>query len=193
MGVSRAHAKQTVLANNYGAGATQLAAILLKGTGRMITPADVRAAADLQHRLRQTYPVMTKAADQLEHIARRDGRFALHPPGRFRHFRGPGHAPEEYRKAWNSACQGGIGELMKDLMVALDDNGIWSLFDARPLLQIHDELLAEVPPEHIAGLATCLQEILDAVNPLPVVRQLIEIKLWRRARVPFARYGRWVT
>jgi DNA polymerase I-like protein with 3'-5' exonuclease and polymerase domains len=190
MGVDRPHAKQTVLANNYGGGAEQLASTLLKGSGRMVTPADVRRAADLQHRLRATFPTMARAADRLEQTARRDGRFPLHPPGRYRHFRGPGHAPEEYRKAWNSACQGGIGELMKDLMIALEE--VWPRHGARPLLQIHDELLAEVPG-NIADLALDIQTVLDDVNPLPAVRQIVEVKIWRKFWAsPFHQYGRFV-
>jgi DNA polymerase I-like protein with 3'-5' exonuclease and polymerase domains len=192
MGVDRARAKQTVLASNYGAGAEQLASTLLKGSGRMVTPADVRGASDLQQRLRRAFPVMAKAADQLEHIAHRDGRFPLHPPGRYRHFRGPGHAPEEYRKAWNSACQGGIAELLYDLMIVLDEQGIWAAHGARPILTIHDELLAEVPPQNIRSLARVIQIVLDDVNPLSAVRQIIEIKMWRRAQVPFAQCGRFV-
>lgn len=192
MGVDRAHAKQTVLANNYGGGAEQLASTLLKGSGRMVTPSDVRRAGELQQRLRKAFPQMARAADALEQVARRDGRFPLHPPGRYRHFRGAGHAPEEYRKAWNSACQGGIGELMKDLMIELDRAQVWDFCGARPLLQIHDELLAEVPPEHIRSLAAAIQTVLDDINPLRAVRQIVEIKMWRRARVPFHRYGRFV-
>jgi DNA polymerase I-like protein with 3'-5' exonuclease and polymerase domains len=179
MHVSRPHAKQTVLANNYGAGATQLASTLLKGSGRMITPAAVRAAAELQNRLSRTYPRMARMADQLDQIARRDGRIPLHPPGRFRHFRGAGHPPEEYRKAWNSACQGGIGELVKDLMIALEKEKVWSNCGARLLLQIHDELLAEVPLDvDPHTLARDIQAVLDDCNPLSLVRQIIEVKVW---------------
>lgn len=193
MGVKRDRAKQAVLANNYGAGAEQLASTLLKGSGRMVTPADVRAASDLQQRLRATYPHMARATDALEQVARRDGRFPLHPPGRYRHFRGAGHAPEEYRKAWNSACQGGIGELMKDLMITLAAEHIWEKYGARLLLQIHDELLAEVPttPDGRASAMTTaflkedIQAVLDDINPLPIVRQIVEIKTWRQPTPTF--------
>lgn len=180
MGVDRPHAKQTVLASNYGAGAGQLASTLLKGSGRMVTPADVRAADGLQQRLRVAFPTMARAADSLEQTARRDGRFPLHPPGRYRHFRGAGHAHEEYRKAWNSACQGGIAELLYDLMTALDREGVWTKHGARPVLQIHDELLAEVPGNW-ADLALDIQRVLNDINPLPAVHQIIEVKLWRLA------------
>lgn len=191
MGVDRPHAKQTVLANNYGAGPEQLASTLLKGSGRMVKSSDINHAAGLQHRLAKAFPTMARAARQLEQVARRDGRFPLHPPGRYRHFRGQGHQPEEYRKAWNSACQGGIAELQKSMMIELDRAGVWEAHGARLLLTIHDEFLAEVPPDQIRSLHAAVQTVADDCNPLPAVRQVLEVKMWRRAFVPFAQCGRF--
>lgn len=184
MGVKRKTAKEVVLANNYGAGPIRLASSLLKGTGRMVTVADIQRADRLQRHLAKTYPRLAATASRAEDIARREGRIPLKPPGRFRHFRGVGYAPEEYRKAFNSLCQGGVAEQMKTLMVELHQSGIWEAHQARLVLQVHDSLVAEVVPGYGEELGTVIQEVLDDVSYYRTVRLPVEAKFWVPAPPP---------
>ena len=110
-----------------------------------------------------------------EAFAVNEGRIPLHPPGRYRHFRGGGYI-EEPRKAFNSACQGGVGEFAKDVQMEaapdLDSIG------ARICLQVHDSWVVEVPPGTGHQVGALLQTVADEVNPFPQVRQLVEPKVW---------------
>jgi DNA polymerase I-like protein with 3'-5' exonuclease and polymerase domains len=176
--IHRPKSKVVTLAFQYGQRERGLAASLLKGTGQRVTPAHVNQAAALQYRFGRMYPRLVAATDRFADIARRDGRIPLPPKGRYRHFRGAGHAPEEYRKAFNSECQGGIGELVKDLMREAWRSHLWVDHGARLLLQVHDELVAEIPTGEGERIGKGLQEILSDIEYWPKVRQLIEAKQW---------------
>jgi len=174
----RQKAKAVVLAYSYGQKERGLAASLLRGTGQRVTPEHVNQAAVIQYRFGRMYPRLVAAQDRFADIARRDGRIPLPPKGRYRHFRGAGHAPENYKDAMNSASQGGVGELVKTLMVETTRARIWDSHGARLLLQVHDSLAAEVPPGEGERLGKNLQIVLDDVNYWPRVRQEIEAKRW---------------
>jgi DNA polymerase I-like protein with 3'-5' exonuclease and polymerase domains len=179
MGCSRKTAKEVVLANNYGASAIRLAASLLKGTGRMVTPTDVTRADHLQRRLAKAYPRLGRMSDRLADIARRDGRLPLPPKGRYRHFRGSGYAPQPYKDALNSACQGGVGELAKQIMITI--HPLLGEHGTRLLLQVHDSFVCEVAPGTGERVGLLFQSVVDDVNYWPVVPMPIEAKVWKPA------------
>jgi DNA polymerase-1 len=174
----RQRAKTVVLAFSYGQRERGLAASLLKGTGQRVTPEHVNQAAAIQYRFGRMYPRLVAAQDRFADIARRDGRIPLPPKGRFRHFRGAGHAPENYKDAMSSASQGGIGEYLKSIMVAAHRAGIWERHGARLLLSVHDSLAAEVAPGEGERLGKELQEIASDHNYWRRVPQIIEAKQW---------------
>jgi len=72
------------------------------------------------------------------------------------------------RMAMNAPVQGTASDMIKIAMVrtqeALDARGL----RARMLLQVHDELLFETPPEEIAAVEALAREIMEAALPLQV-------------------------
>lgn len=175
-GHHRQRAKTVVLAYQYGQKEHGLAVSLLKGTGRAVTPRDVNEAAAIQRRFADISPRLVRVKDHLARVAREDGRLPLPPPGRYRHFRGAGHPPEEYSKALNCACQGGIGELQKSSIVAAQPE--LRRLGVRLLLNIYDSYLCEVPPGLSGQVAAMWQEVTDDLNFWPSVRQVVEAKEW---------------
>ncbi|HEY7648912.1 MAG TPA: DNA polymerase I [Methylomirabilota bacterium] len=84
------------------------------------------------------------------------------------------------RMAMNAPVQGTASDMIKMAMVrmqaALAERGL----RARMLLQVHDELLFEAPPEEVEVVATLAQEIMGAALPLrvPVVVDVKTGKDW---------------
>ena len=56
------------------------------------------------------------------------------------------------RAAANSPIQGSAADLIKIAMIRIDDALAESGLSAKMLLQVHDELVFEVPPEEIAAI-----------------------------------------
>jgi DNA polymerase-1 len=81
-----------------------------------------------------------------------------------------GRAAEEaaFRAAVNTTVQGTAADLMKMAMLRVDralrDEGLRS----RMLLQVHDELLLEVPEDEIARVEPLVRRLLEEVYPLEV-------------------------
>ncbi|MGH7313328.1 MAG: DNA polymerase, partial [Candidatus Rokuibacteriota bacterium] len=72
------------------------------------------------------------------------------------------------RMAMNAPVQGTASDMIKIAMVrmqvALDARGLRT----RMLLQVHDELLFEAPPDEVAAVETLAREIMGAALPLRV-------------------------
>jgi DNA polymerase-1 len=72
------------------------------------------------------------------------------------------------RMAMNAPVQGTASDMIKIAMVrmraALAARGL----QARMLLQVHDELLFEAPPEEIGAVEALAREIMEAALPLDV-------------------------
>jgi DNA polymerase-1 len=72
------------------------------------------------------------------------------------------------RNAQNSPLQGSAADLIKLAMVrihrAIRERGL----QGRMLLQVHDELVFEVPPEGVQTLAELVKEQMENVTPLRV-------------------------
>ena len=90
---------------------------------------------------------------------------------RFPQLRGRAHRGEieqALRAAVNTTIQGTAADLMKKAMTAVDRSLAASGSRARVLLQVHDELLLEVPPDELEDAASLVRKEMEGVHPLAV-------------------------
>ncbi len=79
------------------------------------------------------------------------------------------------RAAANMPIQGSSADIMKLAMIAVRDMLRDEGFQSKMLLQVHDELLFETPPEEVAHLAARVRERMTSVYPLRVALD-VEVK-----------------
>jgi DNA polymerase-1 len=72
------------------------------------------------------------------------------------------------RTAINTVIQGSAADLIKRAMIVLDERLIRGNFQARMLLQIHDELVFEAPVAEVAGLAELVRDTMTTALELNV-------------------------
>ena len=72
------------------------------------------------------------------------------------------------RTAVNSPIQGTAADIIKLAMLKVQENIKGHKMKAKMLLQVHDELIFEVPPNEIAGLIVILKECMEHAVPLDV-------------------------
>ncbi len=72
------------------------------------------------------------------------------------------------RMAINMPIQGTAADIVKIAMIRLDERLRAGGFRARPLLQVHDELLLEVPRDELDRLVPLLRETMESALPLDV-------------------------
>lgn len=76
------------------------------------------------------------------------------------------------RMAWNSPIQGTAADIIKLAMLAVDDALIGAKSPAKMLLQVHDELLFEVPKAEMKAtgqiVQKCMESVVDFAVPLVV-------------------------
>ena len=72
------------------------------------------------------------------------------------------------RAAVNTTIQGTAADLMKMAMLAVDHALAQAGSDARVLLQVHDELLLEVPEDEIGPISRLVSRAMEGVYPLTV-------------------------
>ena len=72
------------------------------------------------------------------------------------------------RMAINMPIQGTAADIVKIAMIRLDERLKAGGFRARPLLQVHDELLLEVPRAEVDALVPILRETMEGALPLDV-------------------------
>jgi DNA polymerase-1 len=70
------------------------------------------------------------------------------------------------RMALNAPIQGSAADVIKKAMIELDQK--LEAFDAQMLLQIHDELVVEVPVEHLDSVAAVTRDVMEGVVQLGV-------------------------
>ncbi len=85
------------------------------------------------------------------------------------------------RTALNSPLQGTAADLIKLAMIRIGDRLAKEHFAAKMILQVHDELLFEAPPEEEARLAELVREEMEGVCKLevPLVAEVCVGKNWR--------------
>ncbi len=85
------------------------------------------------------------------------------------------------RTALNSPLQGTAADLIKLAMIAIDKRLAKEKFGARMILQVHDELLFEVPEKERTELKKLVKEEMEGVHKL-IVPLVVEVGVgpnWR--------------
>ena len=108
----------------------------------------------------------------IKETARRDG-FVQTLLGRRRqipelHAANPSLRGAGERMAINMPIQGTAADIVKIAMIRLDKRLAEEGFRARPLLQVHDELLLEVPRDEVDRLVPVLRDVMEHALPLDV-------------------------
>src|SRR4029077_8372837 len=85
------------------------------------------------------------------------------------------------RTALNSPLQGTAADLIKMAMISIDQRLAEEGFEAKMILQVHDELLFEVPTKERAKLEKLVREEMEAVHKLavPIVVEIGAGPNWR--------------
>jgi len=79
-----------------------------------------------------------------------------------------GEVEQALRAAVNTTIQGTAADLMKLAMDRVERTLLESGLSARMLLQVHDELLLEVPHAEIEAAQARVREAMEQVHPLSV-------------------------
>jgi len=79
-----------------------------------------------------------------------------------------GEVEQALRAAVNTTIQGTAADLIKMAMVALARQLEARGAASRMTLQVHDELVLEVPQDEIDGIAPVVRKVMEAVHPLAV-------------------------
>jgi DNA polymerase-1 len=66
----------------------------------------------------------------------------------------------------NTVVQGTAADLMRRAMVRLHRSLAGTKLRGRLLLQVHDELLMEAPPEEVAAVSALLREAMEGADDL---------------------------
>ena len=82
------------------------------------------------------------------------------------------------RIARNTPVQGSAADIIKSAMLAIDRELEKKGFRAAMLLQVHDELIFEVPPEELAEVAAMVKSLMEGVFPLAVPLK-VDLKVGR--------------
>jgi DNA polymerase-1 len=87
------------------------------------------------------------------------------------------------RMATNSVIQGTAADLIKKAMVELDSALAAERLASRMILQVHDELVFEVPESEVEAVRALVCERMEGVLPLrvPLVVDVGVGKNWREA------------
>jgi DNA polymerase-1 len=85
------------------------------------------------------------------------------------------------RTAVNTPLQGTAADLIKLAMITIDRELTQRKLKSRMLLQVHDELVFEVPPAEVDAMRTLVQDAMENVHPLrvPLVVDVGVGKNWR--------------
>jgi DNA polymerase-1 len=120
----------------------------------------------------ERFPRVKAYIDATVAAAERDGRVRT-LFGRLRYFpdlRGSDRVArmQALRAAVNTTIQGTAADLIKKAMVDLSGRLRREGRRARMLLQVHDELVLEAPPEEAGEVAATLREVMEGTHPLEV-------------------------
>ena len=88
------------------------------------------------------------------------------------------------RMAMNTPIQGTAADIMKLAMIAVQEKMEKGGYKSRVLLQVHDELVAEVTNDEKAEIAALLKETMESVVPLsvPLLADVNEGKNWAETK-----------
>jgi len=92
----------------------------------------------------------------------------------------PGHRGGAERAAINAPIQGSAADVIRRAMVRIPDALKQKKLKARMLLQVHDELVFEVPDKEIDALAKLAKQVMEKA-PLPAVQLSVPLTVDARA------------
>ena len=146
------------------------------------------AAADYIKAYFERYPSIHAFMNRMIEDARKTGR-AVTLYGRYRELADINsknfqrHSVAE-RTAMNTPIQGTAADIMKMAMIAVYDKMKAGNFKSRVLLQVHDELVAEVTADEKEAVAKLLKETMESVVSLrvPLVADVNEGKNWAETK-----------
>ena len=120
----------------------------------------------------ERYPGIRDYMDRTKKIAREQG-FVTTPFGRKCHMPGiadknPARRNFAERAAINAPLQGGAADIIKRAMVRIPDALVAAKLAARMLLQVHDELIFEVPDAEVEATGALVKAIMEAAATLTV-------------------------
>jgi DNA polymerase-1 len=159
----RARAKTINFATIYGQGAHALSKQLKVEHGE--AREFIRLYFERFHGIREYLDSMVEFARQHGYVTTIFGRRRYIPELRERNFsiRAFGE-----RTAANSPIQGSAADLIKIAMIRIADALREEGFDAKMLLQVHDELVFEVPPEELEGVKAVVKDRMESAAKLAV-------------------------
>jgi DNA polymerase-1 len=166
--MSRNDTKTFVYSTQYGGGEKRISNVF--GVPR-------ERARELRQNYYATYPKFKAASDRIARACREEKKIRLWS-GRYRHFLYP---EDEAHKAFNSLCQGGGADIVERSITRLFDDGISDGSDCRVLLQIHDEVVAEVREDRVAYFDQAISESMARVDfhpKLTTVKFAAQAGLW---------------
>ena len=132
----------------------------------------VGAAKEIMERYFATFPMIRAYMDDTIKQIRNQG-YSRTEFGRIRPFPdlatavGPARAAAE-RQAMNAGIQGLAADVFKLALVRLDERLRSADLAARLILQVHDEVLVEAPPEEHDAVESLIREVLTTVATLAV-------------------------
>jgi len=155
---------------------------LLYGEGPTKLAADLEIPVDEAKRLRNKYlDSYPEVRDFIEYTQEscREHEFVRTLVGRYRHlpainYEDDGLRAYAERQAFNSVIQGSAADIVKKAMLEVEENERLAELGAQMQLQIHDELVIEVPEENAEEAGEIVKEIMETVIdpplevPLPV-------------------------
>ena len=159
-GIQRRYAKNIGYGFFYGLTSPVTAAKYIAGPGAG------RLAQKILDGLKAMYPNVVRLMRRSTKEAELHGFVRIHPkawPGRYRRFITEADKKPFPYTALNAKVQGGIGEFVKDVMVIAEPN--LDRIGARLCLQVHDELVIEVPAGRGLEVLSLLNKISAEVNP----------------------------
>lgn len=146
------------------------------------------AAADYIKAYFERYPSIHAFMNRMIEDARKTGR-AVTLNGRYRELADINSKNFQRRSfaertAMNTPIQGTAADIMKMAMIAVYDKMKAGNFKSRVLLQVHDELVAEVTADEKEAVAKLLKETMESVVSLrvPLVADVNEGKNWAETK-----------
>ena len=159
----RARAKTINFATIYGQGAHALSKQLKIEHGE--AKDFIRRYFERFHGIRQYLDSMVEFARQHGYVTTIFGRRRYIPELRERNFNIRAFGE---RTAANSPIQGSAADLIKMAMIGIDKALRSSTYQAKMLLQVHDELVFEVPPEELDGVKAMVKLEMENAAELAV-------------------------
>lgn len=179
-GLQRRASKNIMYGWSYGLTKAETATKYLVGPDCTYQEA-IKLADEVLAGMKELYPNIFDMMGRKTWEAERRGYMPISPdgrwPGRFRRYTTEAPIPPRAYTALNAQVQGGIAELMKDIMLEVEPK--LDAIGAHICLQVHDSLVIEVPAGYRSGhVQGILQTALDKLNPF-AMRMLFDAAPWQ--------------